>query len=261
MERIDFSGKIESQFLFRTALSKSILPFALFKPDLVVLPITIEINTYGKKEIKLHSSNELMKQGFLNASKWFENSERIWDLQKTAKSKNMSANDRIDFQRGLTGQNLNFKYIILYNALGKDANATVITRGYFDLELFADYKSYVFYTNFSEEAYYLTAILNSTAPNERIKDFQARGLFGARGVEKKILDIYFPKYDETNDIHQKLATLSQTAHEKAATYLAANPPQQELSAIYLGRLRGEIKKHLSNEIKEIDKLVKKVMAS
>ncbi len=36
---IDFKGKMESRFLFRTALSKSILPFALFNPCLVVLPI------------------------------------------------------------------------------------------------------------------------------------------------------------------------------------------------------------------------------
>src|SRR5207248_419041 len=38
---IDFKGRIESRFLFRTALSKSILPFALFEPGLVALPIII----------------------------------------------------------------------------------------------------------------------------------------------------------------------------------------------------------------------------
>ncbi len=258
---IDLSGKIESQFLFRTALSKSILPFALFKPDLVVLPVIITANKQGNKSSKFYSSNDLRREGFLNASKWFANSERIWDLQKTAKSKNMSANDRIDFQRGLTEQNLNQKYIVLYNALGKDANSTVIIRGSFDLEFFVDYKTYVFYTDGESEAYYLSAILNSTVPNTLIKDFQARGLFGARGVEKKILDIYYPKFDAANEIHTQLATLSQAAHEKASQYLKDNAPKQELSAIHLGRIRTEIKKHLSEEMKAIDKLVKKVIAS
>ena len=256
---LDFSGKIESNFLFRTALAKSILPFTLYKPDLVVLPILIETKSNKRKEVKFQTAPELRKEGFLNASKWFSDSERIWDLQKTAKSKNMSANDRIDFQRGLSEQNLNSKYLVVYNALGKDANATMINREEIDLELFIDYKAYVFYTEEIEEAYYLTAILNSTAPNEMMKDFQARGLFGARGVEKKILDIYYPKFDSSNKVHQQLATLSQTAHIKASAYIAANPPQQALSAMHLGRLRVVIKKHLAAEMKEIDALVGKVI--
>ena len=45
--RIELKGKIESKFIFRTALAKSILPFALFKPDLVVLPILIGKNNDG----------------------------------------------------------------------------------------------------------------------------------------------------------------------------------------------------------------------
>ena len=54
-KEIDFNGMIESRFLFRTALSKSILPFALYKPDLIVLPITIETNINIKK-IELHDA-------------------------------------------------------------------------------------------------------------------------------------------------------------------------------------------------------------
>ena len=94
-----------------------------------------------------------------------------------------------------------------------------------------------------------------------MKDFQTKGLFGARDVHKKILDIFYPKFDEANEMHQQLTALSQTAHEKASQYIKDNPPQQELSAIHLGRLRMQIKKHLANEMKEIDKLVKKLIQS
>lgn len=38
-------------------------------------------------------------------------------------------------------------------------------------------------------------------------------------------------------------------------YVEANLPKQELSAIHLGGYRVEIKKHLKEELKEIDKLV------
>jgi hypothetical protein len=92
-----------------------------------------------------------------------------------------------------------------------------------------------------------------------MKDFQSKGLFGARDVHKKILDVYFPKFDENEATHIQLAQLSQTAHEKTTKYLQDNPPQHELSAMHLGRLRVDIKKHLVKEIGEIDKLVKKVL--
>ena len=92
-----------------------------------------------------------------------------------------------------------------------------------------------------------------------MKDFQSRGLFGARDVHKKILDVYFPKFNEKNKKHIQLAQLSEQAHAKAKAYLIANPPKQELSAIFLGRLRVEIKNHLKEEMQKIDDVVKDVI--
>ena len=92
-----------------------------------------------------------------------------------------------------------------------------------------------------------------------MKDFQATGLFGARHVHKKILDIFYPKFNEKNKIHQKLSTLSEQAHDKAKAYLIVNPPKQELSAIFLGRLRTDIKKLLKDEISQIDSFVMEII--
>lgn len=255
---LDFTGRIESQFVFRTALSKSILPFTLYKPDLVVLPITI-IKERGIKKIKLHSAKELMKEGYLNASKWFGNTENVWKIHRTEKNKTISSEDYLNWQNKLTEQNLNANYLVLYNASAKDANATVVERTKLDLEFFVESKGYVFFTHDENEANYLTSILNSAVPNEMMKDFQSKGLFGARDVHKKILDVYFPTYDEANKIHQQLAALSKVCHSKAAQYIRDNPPPQELSAIHLGRIRVAVKKHLTAELKEIDGLVKKVI--
>lgn len=255
---LDFSGRMESQFIFRTALSKSILPFLLFKPDFVVLPITIE-EIQGIKKTKLHSSTELRKEGFLNASKWFQDTENIWQIHRTEKNRTISSGDYINWQNKLIDQNLNAKYLVLYNSSAKNANATVIDRANLDLEFFVESIAYVLYTDDANEANYLTAILNSTAPNKMMKDFQAKGLFGARHVHKKILDIYFPKFDAASNTHQQLAALSKTCHNLAAQYLQANPPRQELSALHLGKLRAAIKKHLAPQMKEIDELVGKIL--
>lgn len=255
---LDFAGKVESHFLYMTALAKNILPFNLYDPAIIMLPLIIK-GKENQKEINLLSGKELMKKGFLNASRWLQNAENIWDLKKTEKNKNVTLLDCINWQKKLSQQNLNAKYLVLYNSSAKDANATVVIRKELDLEFIVENTTYVLYTDEIKEAYYLTSILNSTAPNKMMKDFQAKGLFGARHVHKKILDIYYPKYDENNEIHKQLAALSQTAHTNAALYIENNPPQQELGAIHLGRLRVAIKKHLATEMGAIDKLVKKII--
>lgn len=108
------------RFLFRTALSKSILPFALYKPNLVVLPMTIKDDSSGYKQINLHSPEDLRDKGLLNASRWFSKASNLWDKNKNEKSKDMSAHDRMNFQNGVPAQNLNDKYLVLYNSSAKE---------------------------------------------------------------------------------------------------------------------------------------------
>jgi hypothetical protein len=263
-----FNGQIECKYLFFTALSKSILPYALYKPDLVVLPITILYNKEKQKsEIRTHLQVEILREGDFKTSDWFRGKEHIWNRQKTLKSKNMSNLDRLDYQRGLTEQNMDAEFLVLYNSSAKDANAVTINRNFIstdkpfhELKFIVESKAYVFYTNYSGEAYYLSAILNSSLPNLMMKDFQTKGLFGARDVHKKILDIYFPKFDSKDEVHKQIAAKSIVLHNHAEAYLQANPPQQELTAIHLGRLRVAIKNHLATEMKEIDKLVKRIIS-
>jgi hypothetical protein len=258
-KEIALHGRIESRYIFRTALSRSILPFALHHPDLVVLPISIEVNEQGEKTIKLHEADDIMNKGDLQASRWFRNTENIWEINRTERSRNMTSDDRLNFQRGLTGQKLNAPYLVLYNSSAKDANATVVKREDIDFEFIVESVAYVLYTANKKEAYYLTAILNSALPNLLMKDFQAKGLFGPRHVHKKILDVYFPKFNERNEKHLQLAALSEAAHRKTSLFLKENPPQQPLTAMFLGRLRLEIKKNLMVELTEIDAIVNELI--
>jgi type I restriction-modification system DNA methylase subunit len=255
---IELSGRIESKFLFRTAIAKSVLPFLLFEPDLTLLPIEVRV-VDGRKHIELNNSDELQKKGYLLTSKWFRDSENIWKIKSTEKNRRIALEDYLNWQHKLTNQNLNTHYLVVYNSTGTNANAVIIDRNDIEFEFIADIKTFALYTNNRDEAYYVSAILNSKSPNELMKDFQSRGLFGARDVHKKILDIYFPKFNEEEETHIRLAELSKAAHGKAAQYIKDNPPQKELTSIHLGRLRVEIKKHLSAEMKEIDKIVKKLV--
>ena len=159
----------------------------------------------------------------------------------------------------MTDQNLNAPYLVLYNSSAKDANATVVKRKDYDLEFLIDYKTYWIATRSATEAYYLTAILNSPTPNLMMKDFQSRGLFGARDVSKKILDIYYPKFDEKDERHLRIAELSKAAHETVSIFLKGINPDKKVEGIHLGKIRLDIKSHLTKEMKEIDKLVKQII--
>ncbi len=257
---LKLSGKMESCFLFRTAISKSILPFALYKSDLVVLPVTVGTDKNGAKEIRLYSARKLLEEGYRHAARWFQEAENIWQIHRTQKNEKISSENYLNWQNKLTAQNLNAPYLVLYNTSAKDANATVVKREDLDFEFIADCKGYSFVTANLQEAYWLAAILNSTVPNLMMKDFQTKGLFGARDVCKKILDVYWPKFNGKNATHQQVAELGRKAHDSVSEFLAVHvDPDQKIEGIHLGKLRLEIKAHLHKEMKEIDTLVKQIM--
>jgi len=252
---------VESKYIFRTAISKSILPFYLYSPALITLPVTIEKDKDGLKRINLHTSDHLINFGDFKAWQWFKNTETIWNINRTENNKNMNASDYINWMNKLTDQNLNKRYLTLYTASAKDANALVFDRQSldFDFEFFVESTTYVYYTDKKQEADYLAAILNSSIPNKQIKDFQAKGLFGPRHVHKKILDVYFPKFDESDPLYRQLAELGALCAEKAKAFVESRPLQKDLSTHALGKLRIEIKNHLSEELEKIDKLVEKII--
>ena len=252
---VNLRGSIESRFLFRTALSKSIFPFALFRPNLVALPMTVEESDRGGKIIKLHTAEELSEKGFRHASKWFANAESLWEKKRTEKNKKYSLIEYLNWQQKVSNQNLNAPYLVLYNSSAKNANATVLIREELDLEFIADHKEYIFTTDRLEEAYYLTAILNADAITNQLRDFQTRGLFGFRDIHKKILDVFFPRFNSTDERHLQIAEMSRDCHTKASQYIKDNPPTRGLTPRFLGQLRSEIKKHLVDELKAIDDIV------
>lgn len=254
---ITLSGRMECKFLFQTALSKSILPFALIHPLLVALPVTVTGN--NAKAIQVHSADEIMNKGQIYASQWFRNCESSWESKRTERNRSISSYRYLDWQNKLSSQKLQAPYLVLYNASAKDANAVAVCRDDFDFRFIVESISYVFYTENINEAFYLTAVLNSTAPNLQMKDFQAKGLFGPRHVHKKILDVYFPKYSDKDKNHGQLALLSKRCHEKTKQYLETNPPQKDLTPMELGKLRVSIKKYLAQELEEIDVVVKKIV--
>ncbi len=247
-------GRINTDYLYRTAVSRNVLPFCLHNPELILLPISQESG-----EIKIFNSKCLIERGEIETGKWFQLVENLWDKFKTEKNKKISAQDWINYHGKLTQQNFRTRYVVLYTSSSKNANACIIDRNALDLDFIIEHTTYGFNTASEDEACYLCTFFNSTRPNELIKAFQARGLFGARHVHKKILDVPFPKFDPVNDSHISLARLGKVCQEKAQKYLEAQSLPAVLGTRELGQLRIAINSNLKKELKEIDKLIKQII--
>lgn len=254
------SGPIDTKFLYNTALAKNVLPFIFINSPIVALPMLLHKNEDDLKFTQLYNSDELMLEGFSAPAKWFQKAEQIWDRNKTEKCKNIILTQWLNWKNKLTDQDFNKQHIVLYTASAKDANACVISRNEFNLEFIVESTTYCFFTNDKYEAHFICTYLNSAYANEKIKDFQARGLFGARHVHKKILELPFPKYNAKDAKHKLLANLGETCSvntkKEFGSHLEAN-----LSPSQLGKLRLEIRKYLKEEITAIDTLVKHLSES
>jgi type I restriction-modification system DNA methylase subunit len=250
--KIRLSGTIHSSFLFHTALAKNIIPFGLILPPLVVLPIRIET----ENRIKLYNWNKLQEQGYLEAAAWFKKVESHWTKDRTENNANISSVDYLNWQNKLTDQDLNKKYLVLYTASAKNANATVIQRTNHNLPFIVESKAYVFYTDNRSEAEYLTCCLNSNFANDLVKGFQSRGLFGPRDMHKKILDIAFPKYDPHNSLHCELVELGVACRKKADVFIEN---EVTLGKYNIGLVRSAFLKTIKSEMTEIDHILKKIV--
>ena len=246
------SQPVNSNFFFYTALAKNIIPFGMIQPPIVLLPLSMD----EAKRISLLTHEQLLKLGEMETAKWFKQVEKHWNTHKTENNAQMSYVDYINWQNKLTEQNLNKRYLVLYTASAKDANAVSIDRQNFDLEFIVESKAYVYFTDNWDEANYLTCFLNSKTPNERIKDFQSTGLFGARDVHKTILEIPFSKYNKDNKLHQVLAQLGKDCHAKGADFIKT---EVDITNYNVGRVRMAINKVLVKELAAIDGIVRKLI--
>ena len=242
-------GRIHSQFLFRTALAKNIVPFGLIHPRLVILPIRIT----QQQNIQMLNWKILKKEGYLDTALWFKEADELWDKNKTQRSEKMNFVDRLDFQKGISIQSMTERYLILYTASAKNANATIIDRTKLDLHFIAESKTYWFGTNDEDIAYYLACFLNSDYANEIIKDFQTTGLFGPRDIHKRILEVPLPFYNARENDHKLLAEMGKKCEKKVTGFLSS------LGDYNVGTLRMQVRSLLSHEWKEIDGILKKLI--
>jgi len=256
-------GTVESRFLYATLLSTDLLPFGHLDYRLVVLPIEPEGDHY-----KLINAHEARKRGFLNLARWLEKAEEEWTKRRGEKAKQMSIYERLDRFHGLTAQNPQAKYRVIYPDINRVMLAAVIRTdkpirlqiGEQELDVtgyVTDCKNYGFETNQSAEAHYICAVLNSAITDVLLGPLRRRDQRGHPDVHKKIFDVAsIPQFDAANPMHRRLAELGEECSTKVAQWLAGGGRGKTTS---IGKLRGMVRQMLKNELKEIDGLVEEIL--
>lgn len=251
---IKLEGNVEKEFLFNTILGPDVTPFNIINRRLIVLPI-IQDNT----SIKLTNSDELSETFLLK--NYLKIIEGFWKEKGTEKLRNKPIYDQVNYNGNLLNQKPNTEYKIIYTAAGHHMTSAVVKGkeeylfGEINQQLttdtfFVDSAMYYYNANSFEEANYLCSILNSKTIDEFIKPHQSRGNFGARNIHKAPLTYPIPKFDEQNKTHIKLSKLGEKCTVKSIDI------QKNLNLRGIGHIRNKIRDGLSDEISEIDELIK-----
>jgi hypothetical protein len=258
---LSLKGAVENHFLYVTLLSTDLLPFGHLGYRLVVLPIE-PIGTH----FRLIDANEARSRGFLHLAQWLEVAEREWANRRGAKAGRMSIYEYLDLFGGITRQNPQAKYRVIYNKSGTFLTAAVVKDESFEFDIggqvisahgfVSDQTLYYYYTNDRDEAFFLTALLNAPVIDKLIKPMQSRGLWGPRDIHKKVLELPIPQFDPNNPSHQQLAELGKQCSSEVKHWLGSGGAGNIKS---IGRMRGMVREMLKDELKEIDALVKEIL--
>lgn len=246
-------GKVSKKYLFYTALGNSLLPFVNFNHKLVVLPLDVSSTSN-----KLLSTEDLVNLGEIETSEWFSQAEKYWKKFSNKNKRTENLASRLNFQSLLTSQDFDKKFIVLYAGGGKNSFASVHKRGQLNRPFVADTKTYCFFTNNIDEAYYLTAFLNSNFANNKIRQFKTRGTFGERDSHTRILDVNCSEFSKKNQIMIDIVSLSKRCEKIVKEYLTKSDIDNNLGQTQLGNLRKKISELLKKEISEIDKFFNKL---
>lgn len=250
------SGRAEGALLFRTAISRNVIPFAMIDPLLVLLPL-IEVESADKKlEFKVLDAEKLREHGHRYSSAWFFEAEKHWERLRTDvnREQKVSLSSYLNWQQKLTEQNPEARFLVLYTSSATDASAAVIDRSKFDHPFVVDHKTYWCECNTEAEGHYISAYINSGFANSKIKEFQSRGLFGPRDIHKLIVKLPFPKFQKGNPDHDALSLLGKQCADEALAF-TQGVSLGELHPRALGTARTQLKQRLSRQLGEIDAIV------
>ncbi|MFX0059586.1 MAG: Eco57I restriction-modification methylase domain-containing protein [Candidatus Hodarchaeota archaeon] len=186
--KYSFKNKVvEKKFCYKTFLNKDLIPFLIKRYRNVFLPINSEFQfdmSYLKKN--------------QNALNFYKEINLTYQKNKKETSKIDTLIANLNYWNKLSKQVKSKQFITVYNASGSNLKAAVINNEKKDIII--DSENYYFSTNSMNEAYFLSAILNSPIISKYIKLIKS-----SRHIHKRPFSFNIPLFDDMDEIHRKLA--------------------------------------------------------
>ena len=203
------SGVIESKHIYSVYTGKTVAPFLLLDPIMMVLPM-------ASRRAGIDYSDGIVSIGGVDSrslgtnmrARW-EDMCKLWDNNNTPDNK-LSLIERIDYMNKLSNQIPATPIRILYTAAGIPT-ATAVT----DSDALVDTTLYWIQCHSIDEAYYLSAIINSETIRVRSDLLMSKGAYGPRNLHKHLWRLSIPKFDQDDSWHIELASLGSKLHSQA----------------------------------------------
>jgi SAM-dependent methyltransferase len=189
-------GTVESQFVWRTHLGETVLPFRLHTPLNAVIPWDGQ---------RLLSSADERLDLYPGLKEWWQGAEGVWNANRS--SDRLSLVERLDYQHGMKDQFPLPPHRVVYSASGMYLAAARLS----DPRAVVEHKLYWATAASANEADFLVAILNSNTLTELVAPLQARGEHNPRDFDKYIFQLPIPLYDPSDERHVGLIGLGRQA--------------------------------------------------
>ena len=248
-------GEVEAQYLYATMISRKLLPFGFTELSLVILPFEESPNG-----IRLVKKEAAQAKGHSGLHHWLSQADALWKERRKERSP-VDVYSRLDYQHLLTSQHPTGYYTVLYSRMGTNLACAVMSSaaipevmGLAVTGFVTEWTSYFFQAKNEEEPHYLCAFLNSNYVDQAIKPYQTRGAWGERDISRTPFEVVaIPRFNPEDERHLRLAELSRECHQKVA--------KLSLKGKSIGFLRNNVRDHLSQELAEIDKLVRDILST
>ncbi|OFV94127.1 MAG: hypothetical protein A3H28_17545 [Acidobacteria bacterium RIFCSPLOWO2_02_FULL_61_28] len=254
---LEVEGKVERKFLFATALAEDLLPFAVRRLRLVVLPLA-KRGTGKHRRFVMLNHLDILAEGASFASDWVKEAEKIWESRKKKEQPNVY--DYLNYDQKIANQNPRAKFVVLYNKSGTNIAAAYLTPSEFkrigkiSVQGFvADHVAYRYYADSEAHALYLVGVLNSHIVNEAIKPYQPKGLQGERDIHRRPFEVCpIPLFDPKNRLHQQIARVAAKARKEVLRW-------KDKIEGKAGQAREAARKLVQPELSELNELVVKLL--
>jgi len=231
--KIEYSDEIiEKDYIFKVIKSTELVKFYVYDFYNVFLPLKREDLNFNYRSLKAH------------AKKFYDKINKIYLNKKKDSTMNESLMDNLNRWAKLINARQISKIKVVYNNSGSVVNSAVVQG---DFLITGDLSFYS--TNNMNEAYYLSAILNSPLMTRQVQIKKS-----SRHIFKIPFEIPIKIYDRNNENHRKLAELAKKAHKISET-TTLELKRKHNHTISKNKIQSILSKDLAPILNEIDEIL------